>query len=93
MTSTGECIGHLVAQLGELAGDGDFPEVAQIDFVPAEDGRTIAANVYLVDEELNGGLPLVSAFELDPVVRDEFEIALASACEFRRAMRLAVRRQ
>ena len=81
-----ECIQHLVEQLRTLSGDdGLFPEVGGIDFEACESGD-IAVYLHLADDDLNGGLPLVSSFELEGVVREEFEIAIYAASAMNKAL-------
>jgi len=47
--------------------------------VPAEDEDSIAVYLHLCDEEVNGGLPIVSHFSLDELVREQFETAIYAA--------------
>jgi hypothetical protein len=85
--SPGESIQHIVAQLIPLAKDREFPEVAQIDFVPMEDGW-VSVHVHLADDEINGGLPVTSSFDLEQVFREEFETAIFAAGSLYKALRL-----
>lgn len=85
--TVGECIQHLVEQLRTLAGDdGLFPETAGVGFESCE-GGDIVVYLHLVDEALNGGCPLVSSFDLESVVREEFEIAIYAAAAMNKALK------
>jgi hypothetical protein len=83
--SPGESIQHIVEQLIPLAKNGEFPEVAQIDFVAIEDG-SVSVQVHLADDEINGGLPVTTSFDLEQVFREEFEIAIAAGGSLYKAL-------
>jgi hypothetical protein len=73
-----QAIRHVVEQISPLARENKFPAVEQVDFLGAEDG-TISVAVHFTDGEVNGGLPVMSNFDVADLVRDEFEIAIAAA--------------
>jgi hypothetical protein len=85
--NAGEAIQHIVEQLIPLAVEGEFPEVAQIDFAACEDdGRTVMVYVHLADQDLNGGMPVAGTFDLEEMFREEFETAIFAAGAFHKAL-------
>ncbi len=67
----------LIEQLQRLARNGRYPDIAAIDFVA--DDSVVSVQVHLADEEINGGLPVTAGLDIESMLREEFEIALAAA--------------
>jgi hypothetical protein len=78
--TVGDAIRHLIEQIMPLARDGSFPEIVQVDFIPAETGDgSVLVYAHFCDPEVNNGLPVLSSFDIAEHVREEFEVGLFAA--------------
>jgi hypothetical protein len=71
MTTIHEARFRIERELLELCADDGPPRVEQIDAVLCDEGAQIIFHVYLVDQELNSGMPLMATVDRPARLRED----------------------